>query len=224
MRPDARRSGARREEALKGAPRATDDHDWGATAKRRHLAFRLALLADLDNDADAFIIAIHAGGMESTHALHVARRLLAANRPAEALDWLDKPGRRVEDEGNARADTDLRIGALEALGRRDEAQSIRWRHFERFLSAEHLSAYLNRMPDFDDFEAEQKALERCGGTQAGYTGVGVFYRMAGHSIAPTAWCVNGWWCSTAASMQCYGRRRKPWRKGSRERRASSTAA
>ncbi len=147
------------EAALKAAPRSSGPQDWRADAKRRHLAFRLALLADLEKDADAFIAAIRAGGMESTHALDVAERLIGASRPAEALDWLDKPRRRIEDEDDDGTDTDLRIAALEALGRKDEAQAVRWRHFERFLSAEHLRAYLKRLPDFEDFEAEQKALD-----------------------------------------------------------------
>ena len=147
------------EAALKAAPRSSGPHDWRADAQRRHLAFRLALLADLEKDADAFIAAIRAGGLESTHALDVAERLIAASRPAEALAWLDKPRRRVEDEDDDGADTDLRLAALEALGRKDEAQSVRWRHFERLLSAEHLRAYLKRLPDFEDFEAEQKALD-----------------------------------------------------------------
>ena len=142
--------------ALKAAPRPSGPHDWRAAARRRRLAFRLALLADLERDADAFIAAIRAGDMESTHALEVAERLIAANRPDAALDWLDKPRRRVEDDGT---DTDLRIAALEALGRKDETQSVRWRHFERFLSADYLRAYLKRLPDFEDFEAEQKALD-----------------------------------------------------------------
>jgi hypothetical protein len=143
--------------ALKTVPRSSGPQDWRAEAQRRHLALRLALLADLDKDADAFIVALRAGGMESTHALDAAERLIAANRPAEALEWLDKPRRRVEDEDGT--DTDLRIVALEALGRKDEAQAVRWRHFERFLSAQHLRAYLKRLPDFEDFEAEQKALD-----------------------------------------------------------------
>ena len=150
------------EAALEAAPLSSGPHDWRADAKRRHLAFRLALLADLEKDADAFIAAIRASGMESTHALDVAERLATANRPAEALDWLDKPRRRIEDDdeyGDDVAATDLRIAALEALGRKDEAQAVRWRHFERFLSAGHLRDYLKRMPDFEDFEAEQKALD-----------------------------------------------------------------
>jgi hypothetical protein len=82
-------------------------------------------LAELENDADAFIAAIHSGGMEGTHRLDVAERLIAANRPTEALAWLDKPRQRFEDDDSDGADTDLRVAALEAMGRKDEAQSVR---------------------------------------------------------------------------------------------------
>ncbi len=145
--------------ALKAAPRATDDRDWQAESRRRHLAFRLALLADLDQDVDAYIAAIRAGGMDATHALDVAKRLLGANRPEEALTWLNAPRRRFDDEENTGTGVDLRIAVLEALSREDEAQAVRWRHFERALSAGHLRDYLKHLPDFEDFEAEQKALD-----------------------------------------------------------------
>ena len=58
--------------------------------------------------------------------------------------------------------TDLRIDALKALGRKTEAQAERWRHFERTLSVAHLRAYPKRLPDFEDFDAEQKALNLAG--------------------------------------------------------------
>lgn len=148
------------EEALKAAPRANEDRDWRAAAKRRHFALRLALLADLDQDVDTYIAAIQAGGMKATHALEVARRLLGANRAEEALVWLDAPRRRFDDEEDDGDGVDLRIGALEALGRADEAQAVRWQYFEQALSAGHLRDYLRRLPDFEDFEAEQKAFDR----------------------------------------------------------------
>jgi hypothetical protein len=148
------------EARLNALPRARAD-DWQAEARRRHLGFRLALLADLEKDADAYIAAIRAGAMESTQTIEVAKRLVAANRPVEALAWLDRPRRRFEDEdeGEDGERIDLRIAALEALERRDEAQTARRDFFERSLSAEHLRAYLKRLPDFEDFEAEQKALD-----------------------------------------------------------------
>jgi hypothetical protein len=47
---------------------------------------------------------------------------------------------------------------LEALGRAEEAQAARWSAFEQALSAQHLKAYLKRLPDFEDVEAEERAL------------------------------------------------------------------
>ena len=48
---------------------------------------------------------------------------------------------------------------LEVLGRADEAQAARWSCFERSLSARHLRDHLKRLPDFEDFDAEQRALD-----------------------------------------------------------------
>jgi len=81
-------------------------------------------------------------------------------RPAEAQDWPDKPQRASVT--NDVVATDLRIDALKALGRKTEAQAERWRHFERTLSVAHLRAYPKRLPDFEDFDAEQKALNLAG--------------------------------------------------------------
>ena len=54
---------------------------------------------------------------------------------------------------------DARIDVLDALGRVDDAQAARWACFERSLSSTHLRAYLKRMPDFDDLQAEERALK-----------------------------------------------------------------
>ncbi|MBT6510299.1 MAG: hypothetical protein HOL02_07630, partial [Rhodospirillaceae bacterium] len=60
---------------------------------------------------------------------------------------------------------DARIDVLEALGRAEDAQKARWGCFERSLSATHLRAYLKRLPDFDDVEAEEKALNYAQGSK-----------------------------------------------------------
>jgi hypothetical protein len=91
-----------------------------------------------------------------------------------ALTWLDAPRRRFEDEDDTGIGVDLRIAALEALGRREDAQAVRWRHFERALSAEHLRAYLRRLPDFEDFEAEQRALDIAASHRLAALAVGFF--------------------------------------------------
>ena len=54
---------------------------------------------------------------------------------------------------------DARIAVLEALGRKDDAQVARLDRFRQTLGAEYLRAYLKRLPDFDDIEAEDEALD-----------------------------------------------------------------
>jgi hypothetical protein len=89
-------------------------------------------------------------------AADIATRLTAAGRAEESLAALD----RVDPMKEAGAPFEwqqARIEALEALGRAGEAQTYRWTCFEQTLSDKHLRAYLKRLPDFDDIEAEEKA-------------------------------------------------------------------
>jgi hypothetical protein len=111
----------------------------------------------LRGDVDAFIAqGEKARGVPSV-AVQIAQRLLAAGRTEEAwaaIDVVDqdRPGWiPVESE-------QTRLEVLEALGRADEAQAFRWVCFERSLNLEHLRSYLKRLPDFDDLEAEERAI------------------------------------------------------------------
>jgi hypothetical protein len=151
--------------ALHAVPHPKGKNDWAANVQKRRLGFRLTLLADLDQDVDAFIAAARAGGLEESLRHAIAGRLLTASRPAEALQWLDAPraaaGPRFgggEDEEDA-TESDLRAAALDALGDVQAAQLCRWAYFERALSVRHLRDYLKRLPDFEDFDAEMKALD-----------------------------------------------------------------
>lgn len=116
----------------------------------------LQMIADLTGDVDAFI----AQQPEKTRkvpmiAAEIAIRLLSAGRAAEALSVLDaadmnRMGWTFEWE-------EARIEALEALERGEDAQDFRWSCFEESLNHQHLRAYLRRLPDFDDLEAEEQA-------------------------------------------------------------------
>ena len=127
---------------------------------------RLALMyiADVQGDADAWIAQYDAEKRKNPKiAAAIARRLLAANRTTEALQAIDAAERRSGDPDDWLWRDfeweDARIEVLEALGRHADAQQQRWTLFERSLSAEHLRAYLKRLPDFDDLEAEERALD-----------------------------------------------------------------
>ena len=122
-----------------------------------HLALRD--IADAQGDVDAFIAQYDARTRKVPKiAAEISRRLLAAGRADEALQTVNaaehsRPGwPDFEWE-------DARIDALEALNRSKDAQAARWSCFERFLSERHLREYLKRLPDFDDVEAERRALD-----------------------------------------------------------------
>ena len=133
--------------------------------RSRVSTIRLALteIADALGDVDAFIEQYE----EETRkvpkiAAEIAQRLLSAGRAREAWQTIEAT---KHWRGNGSWDwpdfewEDARIDVLEALGRADDAQAARWGCFERSLSSTHLRAYLNRLPDFDDVKAEEKALD-----------------------------------------------------------------
>jgi hypothetical protein len=123
------------------------------------IRFALREIADAQGDVDAFIDQYE----EKTRtvpriAAEIARRLLAANRAEEALRTLEAAEHRRS--GWPEFDwEDARIEVLDALGRGEQAQAVRWSCFERALSAKHLRDYLKRLADFDDVEAEARALD-----------------------------------------------------------------
>jgi len=128
--------------------------------RKRDRAIRTALeqIADAQGDVDAFIaVKDEQARSEPAVAAQIARRLVASGRPDEALDAIYRAdltdSHQVPFEWEA-AYTQV----LEALGRKEEAQEFRWQSFERMLNADHLRAFLKRLPDFDDMEAEEKAL------------------------------------------------------------------
>jgi hypothetical protein len=125
---------------------------------------KLALqeIADAQGDVDAFIAQYDAKTRKvPAIAAEIAQRLLAAGRLEEAWNAIEAAAPRPR----ARQDwldfewEDTRIAVLDAMGRAKEAQVARWHCFERALSPSHLREYLKRLPDFDDVEAEEKALD-----------------------------------------------------------------
>jgi len=131
--------------------------------RSRRSTVRLALkdIADALGDVDAFIAQYDERTRKVPRiAAEIAQRLLAADRAEEALAILDA----ADHDGPASILPvfdweDARIAVLDALGRAEEAQQLRWFCFEQTLSDRHLRAYLKRLADFEDVEAEEKALD-----------------------------------------------------------------
>lgn len=126
--------------------------------RHRESSVKLALqaIADAEGDVDAYIAQQSKASLQSPMvATDIARRLLTAGRSREALAALDKarprPGHLIPFEWQQ-----ARIDALEAEKRPEEAQAYRWTCFEQSLDEDHLRAFVKRLPDFDDMEAEEK--------------------------------------------------------------------
>jgi len=141
-----------------GSGGATYAHQMADRSRQSMARMALKDIADAMGDVDAFIAQYDPSTRKVPQiAAEIAARLLAAGRAGDALKVIDRAEIRdrawVPEEWQA-----VRLAALEALGRGDAAQSFRLECFERTLAADHLRAHLKRLADFDDVEAEEKAM------------------------------------------------------------------
>jgi hypothetical protein len=89
-------------------------------------------------------------------AAEVAGHLLNGGRAEQALVVLDRAA-KASQIMEAEAWHATRIAVLDALGRSEEAQQHRWQVFAKTLSIPLLRDYLQRLDDFADVEAEERA-------------------------------------------------------------------
>ncbi|MFZ4803399.1 MAG: DUF6880 family protein [Synechococcus lacustris] len=119
----------------------------------------LLTIAECRGDVDAYVSQFTEDDLQwPDSAAQVAERLLKADRAQEALAVLDQAARAAQTWHAPHWD-DTRIAVLEALGKGELAQGLRWSCFEKTLSMPHLRDYLKRLPDFEDVEAEERAFE-----------------------------------------------------------------
>lgn len=121
---------------------------------RRVISDGYAEIADARKDVDGYIAA-HVFARDAVHySLEIAERMLAAKRPAEALEWLDRGSASLDRKRRA----EVRAAALEGLGRAKESQAERWALFEATLNREAFNAYLDRLPESRRKAGRTKAL------------------------------------------------------------------
>jgi hypothetical protein len=119
----------------------------------------LRQIAEALGDVDAYLALFNPSqlampGVAADGALH----LLEAGRSQQALTILDGAAPAAATWPQVHWH-DARIAVLDNLGRGDEAQQQRWQCFSDRLSIPHLRAFLKRLPDFEDLEAEERALQ-----------------------------------------------------------------
>ncbi len=157
--PPARAKGQERRVIAISSRGPIYEDDYAGARHARMVRSALTEIADALGDVDGYAARFSEGEQANPAiAADIAARLLAAGRAQEAMAALSRvdpdfeKGRRWPDWEKVRIDT------LEAMGRSAEAQDERWAIFERDLNADYLADFLRRVPDFDDEEAENRAL------------------------------------------------------------------
>lgn len=129
------------------------------SSRRSHVRTALMDIADAQGDVEAFAAQYDESRRRFPKiAAEIAKRLIAANRAEEALRTLEAADAPLQGWPDFEWE-DSRIDALESLGRKDDAQAARLKCFERSLVKKYLRDFLDRLPDFEDAEAERKALD-----------------------------------------------------------------
>ena len=152
--------------ALAGQQSKREARDWREEVLRRALKD----IADGEGDVDEYIALVPVESRRLPRiAAEIGHRLISANRAGEAIVILESArsgqgapgsGRRVYPRASLAGEwEDAYIAALDATARSDQAQELRWAAFEERLSPIHLRAYLKKLPDFDDVEAEERAMQ-----------------------------------------------------------------
>ncbi len=77
----------------------------------------------------------------------------------------------------------LEIRILVALGRKNEAQDLRWRTFEAALDAEILRDYVAHLGDFEEFDALERAFDYAVAHPDQHRALSFFLEWPGHDLA-----------------------------------------
>jgi hypothetical protein len=120
-------------------------------------------LADAAQDVDAYRATYTDESLSAPHvAAEMGRRYLAAGRKEEAGDVLRIAAPKAVAKRGPAAEPapeweSVWIDYLDTAGDSAAAQAVRWASFERTLSPDRARAFISRLADFDDVEAETRA-------------------------------------------------------------------
>ncbi len=142
--------------------------------RKSTVKYALQEIADALGDVDAYIAQYDAKARTAPGiASDIAQRLLKAGRTDDAWVAINT----VRDSGAHWLAHDwayTRVAVMDALGMTEEVQAFRWHCFAATLDITHLRAYLKQLPDFDDIEAEGKAMTLAQDTENVYTALHFF--------------------------------------------------
>jgi hypothetical protein len=134
-------------------------HQMEERSRQSMVKMALKDIADAMGDVDAFIAQYDPKTRKVPKIVaEIAARLLAAGRAEDALGFIERAD-VGKDSWVPREWQDTRLAVLEALDRKDEAQAFRWTCFESTLESEYLRDFLKRLLDFEDIDAEDRAMD-----------------------------------------------------------------
>jgi hypothetical protein len=156
-----------------GSGGATYAHQIEECSRQSMVEMALKDIADAMGDVDAVIAQYDARTRKVPQiAAKIATRLLAAGRAGDALGFIERAD--MKDSWVPREWQDSRLEVLEALDRKDEAQTFRWSCFESTLESDYLRDFLKRLPDFEDIEAEERAMAHAAAYSSLLSALGFF--------------------------------------------------
>jgi hypothetical protein len=127
--------------------------------RKSTIKYALQEIADALGDVDAYIAQYDAKARAAPGvASEIAQRLLKIGRTDDAwaaINVVQDPDTRWLADKWAYT----RVAVLEALGKHEDAQAFRWHCYKATLDITHLRSYLKKLPDFDDMEAESRAMQ-----------------------------------------------------------------
>ncbi len=143
---------------------AIHEDDFAAERHARLVRSALTEIADALGDVDGYAARFTSEEQGNpAFAADIAQRLLAADRAEDAMAVIER-AEKTHAAGRSWPDFErVRIEVLETLGRLEDAQAARWSIFARDLNADYLRAFLKRLPDFEDEEAETRAITHARG-------------------------------------------------------------
>ena len=128
---------------------------------KQQIAVGLRGIAFFQLDVDAFIrhFSKHDHALPEIAAA-LANHLIEADRAKDALKLLDAIDRKLDPVNfTCNGRSEIKIRALDKLGRQKEAQDERLAIYRETFSSRILREYLKRLPDFEDIEAEERELD-----------------------------------------------------------------
>jgi hypothetical protein len=135
--------------------------DWNLEKKISTLRISRQIIATTRNDLDGYIALEETQSPCMQNTISIAKKLIEANRPEEALIWVHKNMPFIRDtkerDLTSRDNVLLEASILDTLKRKTEANKLRWNSFCQTLDTQMLREHVRHLDDFSEFDVLERA-------------------------------------------------------------------